>query len=205
MGPRYLKVLPASALAIAAAAALGVGLGFALSSATLLVGATITFLLSRSLFRPLIKRWVGGMRPRRRVRRGSRTAGLADRLPHARFPGGAVRADALSPRTLESVLSPTLPPSARWRRCRRSWAMSWSATSQRAGCALRSPRTGSAAPCSASASLPTALLTAKVGRIIARALKATPSETQALAEGRPIDSLLRPGFPSPWRILVIAS
>jgi len=53
-------VLPASALAIAAGAMLGVGAGIALSSATLLVGATVTFFLSRSLFRPLIQRWVGG-------------------------------------------------------------------------------------------------------------------------------------------------
>lgn len=53
-------VLPASALAVAAGATLGIGVGFALSSSTLLVGATLTFLLSRSLFRPLIERWFGG-------------------------------------------------------------------------------------------------------------------------------------------------
>lgn len=52
-------VLPASLLAIAAGATLGIGVGFALSSATLLVGATVTFFLSRSLLRPLIERWVG--------------------------------------------------------------------------------------------------------------------------------------------------
>jgi uncharacterized membrane protein YdjX (TVP38/TMEM64 family) len=56
-------VLPASALAVAAGATLGIGAGIALSSATLLFGATVTFFLSRSLFRPLIKRWVGE-RPR---------------------------------------------------------------------------------------------------------------------------------------------
>ena len=53
-------VVPASALAVAAGATLGIVWGFALSTATLLIGATATFLLSRSLFQPFIERWVGG-------------------------------------------------------------------------------------------------------------------------------------------------
>jgi uncharacterized membrane protein YdjX (TVP38/TMEM64 family) len=64
-------VLPASALAAVAGATLGIAAGFVLSSATLFVGAVITFLLSRSLFRPFVERWLS-----KRVRVASLDAAL---------------------------------------------------------------------------------------------------------------------------------
>ncbi|MBV8523997.1 MAG: TVP38/TMEM64 family protein [Acetobacteraceae bacterium] len=47
-------ILPASLVGIAAGAIYGPVLGFLLAAAAILVGATLAFLLSRSLFRPLI-------------------------------------------------------------------------------------------------------------------------------------------------------
>ena len=50
--------MPASALAAAAGAMLGLGEGFALSTATLMIGAAMAFWLSRSFLRPVIERFV---------------------------------------------------------------------------------------------------------------------------------------------------
>ncbi len=172
-------ILPASALAIAAGATLGVGMGFGLSSATLLVGATVTFLLSRSLVRPLIKRWVGG-----RARAGAFDEALGRQgwrivclmrvspaapfvltsyllgLSKVSFRDYIVGTLAALPALLGYVVVGDLAASG----VRSAVAQNW------IGGALLGVGI-----------LATVLLTAKVGRIIARALKATPSETQALA------------------------
>lgn len=50
--------MPASALAAAAGAMLGLGEGFALSTATLMIGAASAFWLSRSFCRPFIERYL---------------------------------------------------------------------------------------------------------------------------------------------------
>jgi uncharacterized membrane protein YdjX (TVP38/TMEM64 family) len=49
-------LLPASMLGLAAGAIYGPALGFALSSAGVLAGAMLAFVISRSLFRPLVER-----------------------------------------------------------------------------------------------------------------------------------------------------
>jgi uncharacterized membrane protein YdjX (TVP38/TMEM64 family) len=49
-------VLPASLLGVGAGAIYGLPLGFALAGASTLAGAVLAFLLSRSLFRPMIER-----------------------------------------------------------------------------------------------------------------------------------------------------
>jgi uncharacterized membrane protein YdjX (TVP38/TMEM64 family) len=56
-------VLPAALIGLAAGAAYGVALGFPLAAASLMVGAVLTFALSRSLFRPWVARLLPG-RPR---------------------------------------------------------------------------------------------------------------------------------------------
>jgi uncharacterized membrane protein YdjX (TVP38/TMEM64 family) len=53
-------VLPASLVGMAAGAIFGVGRGFAISSASVLVGAFSAFVLSRSLFRRVIERAMAG-------------------------------------------------------------------------------------------------------------------------------------------------
>ncbi len=53
-------VLPASLVGMAAGAIFGVGRGFAISSASVLVGAFAAFVLSRSLFRRVIERAMAG-------------------------------------------------------------------------------------------------------------------------------------------------
>lgn len=52
--------LPASLVGISAGAAYGVRLGFATASISILIGAVIAFLLSRSLLRPFIERKLSG-------------------------------------------------------------------------------------------------------------------------------------------------
>lgn len=55
-------LLPASLVGIAAGAMYGVGPGFAIASASLLLGAMLTFRLTRSMLRPAIVRLIGGRR-----------------------------------------------------------------------------------------------------------------------------------------------
>lgn len=52
-------VLPASLIGMSAGAVYGVTLGFVISSTSILIGAVIAFLLSRSFLRPLIERNLG--------------------------------------------------------------------------------------------------------------------------------------------------
>lgn len=56
-------VLPAALIGLAAGAAYGVALGFPLAALSLMAGALLTFMLSRSLFRPWVARLLPG-RPR---------------------------------------------------------------------------------------------------------------------------------------------
>lgn len=51
-------LLPASTGAIASGMFYGIGTGFLLSASATLIGSLISFFLSRSIFRPLIERWI---------------------------------------------------------------------------------------------------------------------------------------------------
>lgn len=55
-------LLPASLVGIAAGAVYGVGPGFAIASGSLLLGALLTFRLTRSMLRPAVVRLIGGRR-----------------------------------------------------------------------------------------------------------------------------------------------
>ncbi|MFT3968126.1 MAG: VTT domain-containing protein [Sphingobium sp.] len=52
--------LPASLMAIGAGATYGLGYGLLISSIGLMIGGWLSFLLSRSVFRPWIERWLNG-------------------------------------------------------------------------------------------------------------------------------------------------